>query len=47
MLSRTSWAMRRLTLQTKFSFAFQKFDYEDPLNLKSLLTDDEIMVKLS
>lgn len=30
--------------QVKIGFAFQKFDYEDPLNLKSLLTEEEIMV---
>lgn len=45
MLSRTPLTkVANLLTQSYQRFAFKKFDYEDGLNLKSLLNEEEIMV---
>jgi hypothetical protein len=38
--------MKGLLGQMRAGFAFKKFDFEDGLNLKSLLTEDEVMVTM-
>jgi len=38
MLIGTSQSLVKLCHQMKLGFAFKKFDYEDPLNLKTLLS---------
>lgn len=46
MLSKTAFSKVSTLLQPlKASFAFKKFDFEDGLNLKSLLTEEELLVR--
>lgn len=45
MLSKTPFVkLCGLVGKSRFTFAFKKFDFEDGLNLKSLLTEEEVMV---
>lgn len=45
MLSKTPFVkLCGLVGKSRFAFAFKKFDFEDGLNLKSLLTEEEVMV---